>query len=333
MRANKILSIGLLLAVLLLMMGTASADFVPETYNITAIDDTYIAEAFPDTNFNGVLYSDQYVTDQHYLSIRDSTGIVKVAYLKFNVTDSVSNIILNYYISGGDGSGLKLYEVSNDWDVDTITWNSGRPSTDYSTPVESWTPTLGAWNQLNLSEYVQLPGTYSFAFSTTSGGNLYFRSSEHETQAPYVSVTTAETFDTIYISGDDVENVNITMCQVKPATANETYLPWQIYGIFFAFSTLLVFYAFLHRDFENYTHVLSSFASGALNILLGYSTYIGIVFLNPTTYYYKSEIYAGFHIIWGGVMILLTVIYIIDIGKRTFIEKQVREEYELTGRR
>jgi surface protein len=138
---------------------------------------------------------------------------------------------------------------------------------------------------------------------------------------------------TISISGDDVENVNITMCQVKPATANETYLPWQIYGIFFAFSTLLVFYAFLHRDFENYTHVLSSFASGALNILLGYSTYIGIVFLNPTTYYYKSEIYAGFHIIWGGVMILLTVIYIIDIGKRTFIEKQVREEYELTGRR
>lgn len=113
------------------------------------------------------------------------------------------------------------------------------------------------------------------------------------------------------------------------------HMPYGIWIVLFSFTVLLAFYSFLHRDFENYTHALSAFVAGVLNIMLGANAYIGIVFTesNIPESEYVSEYFAYFHIIWGGILLLLFIIHSIDITKRVLIEKQIREEHELTGGR
>lgn len=194
----------LLTLVLLMMIGTSSADFVPETYTVRTINATYIDEENPNTNFNGTLFTNQGgYTNLNVAAMRESAGIVKVVYVKINVTEPVSNAKLYYQVTGGAIETLSIYRISNDWDVNTITWNSGRPSTDYTstgTILTTFKPTLREYIEYDITDIVSGGGTYSFVFRTSYGGGLYLYTPLDVERYPYMNLTSVETFSDIVVN-------------------------------------------------------------------------------------------------------------------------------------
>lgn len=51
---------------------------------------------------------------------------------------------------------------------------------------------------------------------------------------------------------------------------------FELYSIIFIFAILTLIYAFLFKDSNNYTHIISGFLSTLLFFILGYNIYIGV---------------------------------------------------------
>jgi hypothetical protein len=173
------------------MVQGASAAFV----NHTSIEDTYISEitVLKDTNFG----SDE------IMKARSTSGGTNYTYIKFNVTDFSSAATLNIYVEGRYLNTF-VHPISNDWNEDTTTWNSNRPSTDIDLDgVNVYaTPNPDSWWQIDISQFIGRPGVYSFGFRTSNGGEFEGRTSEYpdSNYYPYIQTTSKTALDTIYVN-------------------------------------------------------------------------------------------------------------------------------------
>jgi len=87
-------------------------------------------------------------------------------------------------------------------------------------------------------------------------------------------------------------------------------------------AVLMTFYAWLFKDNENYTHILSGFTAGILYLILGFDMFGGVtydyVMLNNSTSTIETVQYAQgsislFLVIFGGIMILYSIVNAVDV--------------------
>jgi len=95
-----------------------------------------------------------------------------------------------------------------------------------------------------------------------------------------------------------------------------------IFIVTVSIAVLMTFYAWIYTDNENYTHILSGFTAGILYLILGFDMFSGVtcdyVLLNNSTSTIETVHYAPgsislFLVIFGGIMILYSVITAVDV--------------------
>ncbi len=95
-----------------------------------------------------------------------------------------------------------------------------------------------------------------------------------------------------------------------------------IYLAVLGITVIFGIYAFIVKDDNNYTHILTAFISGILYLILGYSTFQGIttsyMYYNGTSVNqelitYSPTSIAGFFCLFGGIMIVYAIILSMDV--------------------
>jgi len=84
----------------------------------------------------------------------------------------------------------------------------------------------------------------------------------------------------------------------------------------------MTFYTWTSNDNENYTHILSGFTAGILYLILGFDMFGGVtrdyVMTNNSTSTIETVHYAPgsislFLVIFGGIMILYSIVNAVDV--------------------
>ena len=187
MLLRKTLYAMFLLISLFLMSSSASA--IP--YNITASADTSVRETSP-----GTVFGDNETLFNH----RDASYNDRV-FFEFSVPGAVDSATLYFYVNDGYFTNGHTYLniVSNDWSENTTTWNTDRPSTDVDVNADTY-PTLSlGWNAINVSDLIDSAGTHSIGLATRNGWWNEISSLEGS-NAAYLSVENATTYDIIYVN-------------------------------------------------------------------------------------------------------------------------------------
>jgi len=95
-----------------------------------------------------------------------------------------------------------------------------------------------------------------------------------------------------------------------------------IFIITMCLAVFMTFYAWIFKDNENYTHILSGFISGILYLILGFDMFGGVtrdyVMTNNSTSAIETVHYAPgaislFLVIFGGIMILYSIVNAVDV--------------------
>ena len=135
------------------------------TNTFTATDDTFIAEAFPDTTRGSLTY----------LTLRGNQD--KTILVKFSVgsiTGKIAAVKLRLHSIDLDGLAT-VCPVANDWDEGSASWNNRPAFGEIITGVQA---VSGQWCEWDVTAAVTNSGTYSFAIENTAGTDHDFTSKE-----------------------------------------------------------------------------------------------------------------------------------------------------------
>jgi len=205
-----------------IQIGTCNLD--PQTFYPT--DDASIKEYTPNTN-----YGTSYLVVRNKYGGGGSPGYEDDLLIKFDISDITAgtiivsanlNLYYNSWISNNPaGRPLTLYKVTDDWDEDTVTWNT-RPSYTPEVTSSSIVPgSPGVWLEWNVTEDVQTfvdgeETNYGWQIMDETYWGTYdipatlFHQKEHEIDIPYLEIETengGSEFKTTFIIGK-ITNLN-----------------------------------------------------------------------------------------------------------------------------
>jgi len=172
--------------------GEKSTTIKLQDANTENLDDDYISEGAPNSNFGSstVLHT-------------RSTSLDYQSYIKFNISSLPSDseiedsfLYFYFYFYNGTTIIVKAYECNNHtWDEGTITWNTKPSISNY---LDNKTILLdGEWYGFNVTSWIKSEfenEDLNVSFNLQGGGNddyTLFRSKEYSTisQRPYLNIT------------------------------------------------------------------------------------------------------------------------------------------------
>ena len=105
------------------------------------------------------------------------------------------------------------------------------------------------------------------------------------------------------------------------ASTDIGFMPLNMFLIFLIVAIVFALNAFQYTDDDNYTHIVTAFLSGIINIFLGFTLYLGIA---PTdTTYYRSSIFGGLLVLFGIYMCIFSVAAIFENARKAAEENNL----------
>lgn len=177
--------------------------YIDPTTSITTASDTFVASAYPTTNYSSSSSKwdptqNEYVLKSGYY---DGTTGTNYAYLQqnlssvqnMNVTNASLNVFVTHHYYGDSPNGLWLDTVNSSWSAGSLTWNN-KPG---STNIGMVNVGRDKWAQFNVTNAVKSwangsKQNYGFKLHTNGNGKEYWKkitSTTNSTKKPYLSVT------------------------------------------------------------------------------------------------------------------------------------------------
>jgi chitodextrinase len=152
---------------------------MPPSLSFAVGADTYVNSSYPDSNYgSATVWRVDGSPDTH-------------AYLRFTVQGlagySVVDAYLMVYANNNSGIGINaLSVVDNNWDENTVTYNTAPTLGSLLSSVSSFTS--GSWVILDVTPFVTGEGTYSFGITTPGSSTLSFAAKESGANAAQLVV-------------------------------------------------------------------------------------------------------------------------------------------------
>lgn len=162
--------------------------------NIIASEDTYIHEAFPNSNYktSTMLYVG-YESEPYQTS--EVRGLVKFDLSSYSAITSAVFYIYCYGYLGSDSVSIGCHEATSAWDDDTVTWNTNNPSFT-STPEASVSVSAGStWHSFTITSLAQ-----SWISSTNYGVVLKHSGADSGERANFIAIDYSQSTYHPYLS-------------------------------------------------------------------------------------------------------------------------------------